>query len=52
MVLEGKKQYAVPHEDPTQLFTYTALQEKATQLFYSCLRPSVREPALRSILAK
>jgi rubrerythrin len=52
MVTEGKKQYIAPHDNPTQLFTYTALQEKATQLFYSCLRQSVDEPILRSILAK
>lgn len=52
MVLEGKKTYHVPHENPTQLFTYTAVQEKATQLYYSCLRQSVEEPILRSVLAK
>lgn len=52
MVLEGKKTYVAPHENPTQLFTYTAIQEKATQLFYSCLRQSVDEPILRSILAR
>lgn len=52
MVTEGKKKYTVPHEDPTQLFTYTALQEKATQLYYSCLRSSVDEPVLRAILAR
>lgn len=52
MVVEGKKQYLAPHDNPTQLFTYTAIQEKATQLFYSCLRQSVEEPILRSVLAK
>ena len=52
MVVEGKKQYLAPHDNPTQLFTYTAIQEKATQLFYSCLRQSVQEPVLRSVLAK
>ena len=36
MVTEGKKPYMAPHDNPTQLFTYTAVQEKATQLFYSC----------------
>ncbi|MFN3650958.1 MAG: acyl-ACP desaturase [Armatimonadota bacterium] len=52
MVAECKKQYIAPHDDPTQLFTYTSLQEKATQLFYSCLRQNVDEPILRSVLAK
>jgi acyl-[acyl-carrier-protein] desaturase len=52
MVTEGKKHYTVPHEDPTQLFTYTTLQEKATQLYYSCLRSAVDEPVLRSVLRK
>jgi acyl-[acyl-carrier-protein] desaturase len=52
MVAECKKQYIAPHDNPTQLFTYTAVQEKATQLYYSCLRQSVSEPVLRAILAK
>jgi acyl-[acyl-carrier-protein] desaturase len=52
MVAECKKQYIAPHDNPTQLFTYTAVQEKATQLFYSCLRQSVDEPVLRAVLAK
>jgi rubrerythrin len=52
MVTEGKKRYVIPHVDPTQLFTYTTLQEKATQLFYSCLRSAVDEPVLRSVLGK
>jgi acyl-[acyl-carrier-protein] desaturase len=52
MVRECKKHYIAPHDDPTQLFAYTAVQEKATQLFYSCLRQSVDEPILRAVLAK
>lgn len=52
MIQECKKEYIAPHDNPTQLFTYTAVQEKATQLFYSCLRQSVDEPILRSVLAK
>ena len=52
MVVECKKHYVAPHDNPTQLFTYTAIQEKATQLFYSCLRQSVDEPVLRAVLAK
>jgi acyl-[acyl-carrier-protein] desaturase len=50
LVAEGKKPYSAPHEMPTALFAYTALQEKATQLFYSCLRQAVREPVLRRVL--
>jgi acyl-[acyl-carrier-protein] desaturase len=50
LVTEGKKPYAAPHEAPAALFAYTALQEKATQLFYSCLRQAVREPVLRRVL--
>src|SRR5205814_1635717 len=52
MVTECKKHYIAPHDNPSQLFTYTAIQEKATQLFYSCLRQSVDEPVRRSVLAK
>jgi acyl-[acyl-carrier-protein] desaturase len=52
MVTEGRKHYVVPHEDPTQLFSYAALQEKATQLYYSCLRQAVDEPVLRAVLAR
>jgi acyl-[acyl-carrier-protein] desaturase len=52
MVVEGKKHYVAPHDNPHQLFTYTAIQEKATQLFYSCLRQSVQEPVLRAVLAR
>jgi len=52
MVAECKKQYIAPHDDPTQLFTYTAVQEKATQLYYSALRQAVDEPVLRQVLAK
>lgn len=52
MVSECKKQYLAPHDDPNQLFAYTAVQEKATQLFYSTLRQSVDEPILRAVLAK
>jgi acyl-[acyl-carrier-protein] desaturase len=52
MVTAGKKPYVAPHEDPIQLFAYTTLQEKATQLYYSCLRSVVDEPILRSVLGK
>jgi hypothetical protein len=52
MVYEGRKVWHSPHDIPSQLFTYTALQEKATQLYYTCLRHAVDEPVLREALAK
>jgi len=52
MVKEGKKPYTAPHEHPTALFAYTSLQEKATQIFYNCLRRSVDEPILRDVLSR
>jgi acyl-[acyl-carrier-protein] desaturase len=52
MVKECKKHYDAPHDNPNQLFTYTAIQEKATQMFYMCLRQSVEEPTLRQVLGK
>lgn len=52
MVQEGRKPYRAPHYAPNQIFAYTALQEKATQLYYSCLRQAVDEPVLRSVLAR
>jgi len=51
MVKEGRKPYTAPHENPTALFAYTSLQEKATQIFYNCLRRSIDEPVLRHALA-
>ena len=44
------KQYAAPHEDPMQMAVYTVIQEKATQVFYSCLRDAVEEPVLKQVL--
>ncbi|MBI3910873.1 MAG: acyl-ACP desaturase [Armatimonadetes bacterium] len=52
MIREGQKSYRAPHEIPSQLFAYTALQEKATQLYYSCLRQAVDEPVLRQVLLR
>jgi acyl-[acyl-carrier protein] desaturase len=52
MVYEGSKIYQAPSAIPSQLFAYTTLQEKATQLYYSCLRQAVDEPVLRSALGK
>lgn len=52
MVDEGRKVWHAPHDIPSQLFTYTALQEKATQLYYTCLRHAIDEPILRSALGR
>lgn len=52
MVKEGVKKYIAPHEDPVQLFTYTTLQERATQIFYQCLRDNIDEPVLGSVLTR
>jgi len=52
MVYEGRKQWQSPHDIPSQLFTYTALQEKATQLYYTCLRHAIDEPILREALGR
>jgi acyl-[acyl-carrier-protein] desaturase len=50
LAIEGAKRFDVPYVEPVQIFTYTLLQEKATQLFYQQLGQRVREPVLRCIL--
>lgn len=52
MVTECKKHYVAPHDNPMQLFTYTALQEKATQIYYTALMRAVDEPILKSVLKR
>lgn len=47
---EGRKHFEVPYSEPIQIFTYTLLQEKATQLFYQQLTQLVEEPVLRTLL--
>ncbi len=47
---EGRKQFSLPYEHPVQAFTYTLVQEKATQLFYQQFRTVVTEPVLRDLL--
>ncbi|MBI3548549.1 MAG: acyl-ACP desaturase [Elusimicrobia bacterium] len=43
--------YAAPHpENAMQMAVYTVIQEKATQVFYSCLRDAVTEPVLKDVL--
>ncbi len=52
MFREGRKPYRAPHDDHFQLFTYTLLQEKATQIFYMSLRSAIADPLLKEILLK
>ncbi len=47
---EGRKRFDVPYRESVQIFTYTLIQEKATQLFYQQLAARVSEPVLRSLL--
>ena len=47
---EGRKKFALPYETPVQAFTYTLIQEKATQLFYQRFKAVVTEPVLRDLL--
>jgi acyl-[acyl-carrier-protein] desaturase len=47
---EGRKRFLLPYESPIQAFTYTLVQEKATQLFYQRFREVVTEPVLRDLL--
>lgn len=49
---EGRKRFSLPYEHPVQAFTYTLVQEKATQLFYQRFRNVVTEPLLRDLLGR
>ncbi|ADI03835.1 putative acyl-(acyl-carrier protein) desaturase [Streptomyces bingchenggensis BCW-1] len=47
---EGRKKFSLPYESPVQAFTYTLVQEKATQLFYQRFKAIATEPVLRELL--
>lgn len=47
---EGRKKFALPYENPVQAFTYTLVQEKATQLFYQRFKSVAKEPVLCDLL--
>lgn len=49
---EGRKHAVLPYQHPMQAFTYTLVQEKATQLFYQRFREVVTEPVLRDLLSR
>jgi hypothetical protein len=47
---ECAKPFSLPYDHPLQAFTYTLIQEKATQLFYQRFMAGVQEPVLRELL--
>jgi len=52
LAAEGRKHFDLPYLEPLAAFTYTMLQEKATQLFYQRFRGVVSEPLLRDLLLR
>jgi hypothetical protein len=52
LAAEGRKHFSLPYLEPLEIFTYTMLQEKATQLFYQQFRGVVGEPVLRELLLR
>lgn len=44
--------YAPPHDNSLQTAVYTVIQEKATQVFYSCLGEATAEPVLKDIMRR
>lgn len=52
LAAEGRRHFDLPYCEPLAAFTYTMLQEKATQLFYQQFRGVVREPLLRDLLLR
>ncbi|MFF1871469.1 acyl-ACP desaturase [Kitasatospora herbaricolor] len=52
LAVEGRKKFVLPYEHPVQSFTYTLVQEKATQLFYQRFRETVSEPFLKELLGR
>jgi acyl-[acyl-carrier-protein] desaturase len=52
LAAEGAKHFELPYEHPLQAFTYTLVQEKATQLFYQRFMAAAHEPLLRDLLRR
>ncbi len=50
LIIENRKPFSIGFSNPVQVFTYTLLQEKATQLYYQSLSRVVREPVLNRLL--
>jgi len=52
LAAQGREHFDLPYPEPLAAFTYTMLQEKATQLFYQQFRGVVTEPLLRDLLLR
>jgi hypothetical protein len=52
LAAEGRKRFELPYEHPLQAFTYTMIQEKATQLFYQRFKGVAAEPVLQDLLQR
>ncbi|MCA1690739.1 MAG: acyl-ACP desaturase [Actinobacteria bacterium] len=50
LAIAGRVPFDVPYEEPVQVFIYTLIQEKVTQLYYQQLSQRVQEPTLRGLL--
>ncbi|MHB1285602.1 MAG: acyl-ACP desaturase [Leptospirales bacterium] len=50
LIRENIKEFQLGFSEPVQVFTYTFLQEKATQIYYQCLSKAVKEPVLKGLL--
>ena len=50
LIEECIKPFSIGFSEPVQVFTYTFLQEKATQLYYQYLARMVQEPVLKKLL--
>ena len=50
LIIENRKPFSIGFSQPVQVFTYTLLQEKATQLYYQSLSRVVKEPVLNRLL--
>ena len=50
LIRENIKEFDLGFSQPVQVFTYTFLQEKATQIYYQALSRAVKEPILKNLL--
>ena len=50
LIRENIKNFDLGFSQPVQVFTYTFLQEKATQIYYQALSRAVKEPILKTLL--
>jgi len=50
LATQGRKHFQLPYESWPEIFAYTFLQEKFTQLYYQQLAAAVQEPVLRRLL--